>query len=109
MTDPALQGISEREFQDKWVIPAAMKLGWAPYHTHDSRRSFPGFPDLILIRKNRMVVAELKSEKGQLTADQRMWLRLFEGVAEKSENITVHLWRPSDWDEVVATLNDRSR
>lgn len=43
------------------VVDAARLNGWLVYHTHDSRRSAEGFPDLVMLRLSRMVVAELKT------------------------------------------------
>ena len=42
--------ILEADFQAQ-VVKLALLLGWKVYHTHDSRRSREGFPDLILIRR----------------------------------------------------------
>jgi hypothetical protein len=52
-------------------------LGWMYYHTHDSRRSVSGFPDLVALRGRRMVVIELKSQGGKATPEQRQWLKAF--------------------------------
>lgn len=34
-----------------------------------------GFPDLILVRRGRVVACELKADRGQLTDQQHDWLR----------------------------------
>ena len=73
---------------------------WRTYHTHDSRRSEPGFPDLVLVRGPRLVVAELKTAAGRVTPDQRAWLDALHGCGPPE----VHLWRPDDWPTVLATL-----
>lgn len=44
--------MSESVFQSK-VINMAKSLGWEHYHTHDSRRSVAGFPDLVLVHPQR--------------------------------------------------------
>jgi hypothetical protein len=41
--------IREADFQAT-IVETARTLGWLIYHTHDSRRSSPGFPDLVLVR-----------------------------------------------------------
>jgi hypothetical protein len=38
------------------VVGVAQLYGWAHYHTHDSRRSDEGWPDLVLCRPPRLVV-----------------------------------------------------
>ena len=46
--------MTETELQDL-VLKAAEWQGWLVYHTHDSRRSSPGFPDLAMVRRDRAV------------------------------------------------------
>lgn len=75
------------------ITELAKACGWRVYHTHDSRRSEPGFPDLVLERRRRMIFAELKTERGRLSATQREWLDALRSVP----GIQVRLWRPSDW------------
>ena len=65
--------LSEKQFQQA-VIDMARLHRWLVYHTHDSRRSDPGFPDLTLVRDGRLIFAELKTEKGKATYDQVFWL-----------------------------------
>ncbi len=85
--------MTERQLQDA-ILDAARVLGWQHrYHTHDSRRSAPGFPDLVLLRPPQIVVAELKTERGRLTGDQIGWLAAFEAVP----GIEVFVWRPEHW------------
>ena len=82
--------ILEADFQAQ-VVKLALVLGWKVYHTHDSRRSHEGFPDLILIRRSRLIVAELKTRKEKTTDEQRQWLAAFSGIERSHE---VSLWRP---------------
>ena len=91
--------ISERDWQQR-ILDLARLRRWIGYHTHDSRRSSPGFPDLVLLRDRRCVVAELKSQRGQLTKPQNDWLEAFALVP----SIEVHVWRPSDWPAVMEVL-----
>ena len=91
--------MSEREFQDGFVIPLAEQCGWMVYHTYDSRRSQPGFPDLVMLRRGRILVRELKSERGKLTAPQKKWLTAFSMVG-----ISAVVWRPRDWPAIVGDL-----
>ena len=101
---PALEaelpdGISEREFQQK-VIGLAERHGWRVYHTFDSRRSAPGWPDLSIARPGQLILAELKTDAGKLRPEQAEWLELLRTV----EGIRVRLWRPSLWPAIVAEL-----
>lgn len=95
----AVDLISEKSWQQQ-VKDLARLLGWKTYHTYDSRRSDPGFPDLILARKKRLVVAELKMEKRRLTASQLFWIDAFKEIPCAE----VYIWRPSDLDQVQKIL-----
>jgi len=89
--------ITEKQWQAT-VVKAARTLGWRVYHTYDSRRSQPGFPDLVIVR-DRVVYLELKSEGGRLFRAQANWLAAL-GLA----GAEVHVFRPSDWDLVSEVL-----
>ncbi len=93
---------TEKQFQAA-VIQAARLLGWMAYHTHDSRRSESGFPDLVLVRE-RVVFCELKNEKGRATPAQWKW-----GDALDDAGAEFHLWRPSDWTKIEKALARRKR
>ena len=83
-----------------WVVELAEAGGWLVYHTHDSRRSQPGFPDLTLAKNGRTIFAELKTEKGKVRPAQQVWLN----ELQKNEQLEVFLWRPSNIDEIVDKL-----
>ena len=70
---PAPQFKSEKRFQDA-VVQLAQLSGCLVYHTYDSRRSTPGFPDLVILRDDLLIFAELKTEKGKLSKYQANWL-----------------------------------
>lgn len=62
----------EREWQQQ-VVKLLRTLGYRAYHTHDSRRSQPGFPDLVAVR-DRVIYLELKTDTGRLSHPQVSWL-----------------------------------
>lgn len=83
------------------VVRTATANGWVVYHTFDSRRSVPGFPDLVMIRGPALLAVECKrSKREQPTAAQKKWLAAFQGVP----GATVGVWSPEMWAEIVATL-----
>lgn len=82
------------------VVELASMLGWEHYHPWLSVHSPRGWPDLALVRPPRLVLAELKSEKGKTTPAQDHWLELL----GKCPGVEVYLFRPSDLDEVVRCL-----
>ena len=105
-----LRGITEAEWQ-RQVTDLASLRGWTWWHAPDNRpivaRSGkryvqpvrPGFPDLLLVRRERLVFAELKRETGVLTSDQAVWLAALEAAGAET-----HVWRPSDLAQVQEVL-----
>jgi len=91
--------LTEAQWQRR-VIDLAGWCGWLAYHPFDSRRSTAGWPDLALVRDGRLVLAELKSEAGRVSPEQRTWLAELSSVA----GVETYLWRPSDWPKVQKTL-----
>ena len=81
----------ERDFQ-RAVCQLAKTLGCIVYHTHDSRRSEPGFPDLVIVGKRAFMFRELKTERGYVSDAQKEWL---DKLADAKADAAV--WRPSDW------------
>lgn len=104
MSSPALRAkelLSEQQWQ-AIVIEVARLNGWWVHHHHDSRRSEPGFPDLMLLRSGEALFVELKREGGKVTAAQAYVLDLLE-----SAGIEACVWRPSDEDRAFARLSRR--
>ena len=93
--------MSERELQNA-VCDALRVLGWRFCHFRPGRSERgwrtpitgdAGFPDVVAVRRDRILWLELKSEAGRLTQEQANWLAAL-GAAGGS----VHVIRPSDWD-----------
>lgn len=92
----ALDAIPEADFQA--TVRALFELnGWTVFCTWDSRNSPSGEPDLRMVHPvwRRMIWAELKDEKGELTRKQEDVFRIM--VRAKQE---YYHWRPSDMDEI---------
>ena len=87
-----MAGVSEAQLQAA-VIELAQTFKWRVYHTHDSRRSQAGFPDLVMVRRRVLIFAELKSEKGRLRPEQAEWL----DALTNTRATEVYIWRPADW------------
>lgn len=75
--------------------PALRQSGtWAT-----SFRGHRGFPDYIATRDGRLIIAEIKNERGKLTVGQVEWIgKLNQTAAE------VYVWRPQDLDQVKEVL-----
>ncbi len=97
------RAISEKDFLQQ-VVDLARLTGWLCYHTHDSRRSCKGFPDLALVHPARgdFFMAELKTARGRLSPAQSAWIE-----ALRQAGIEVHIFRPADFDAIVARLEAR--
>ena len=102
-------GVTERELLAS-VLKTAWRAGWCCYHTYASARSEKGFPDLVAVRTPRaarpgppfVVFAELKTEAGRLTTEQRMWAAALRGVEDATGGFLAYrLWRPSDKDAIA--------
>lgn len=86
----------------KWRVahfrPALTKHGWRTPVSADGK----GFPDLVLVR-DRVIAAELKTRTGIPSPDQHAWLDAFTDAG-----IETHIWRPADLELVAATLRRRA-
>ena len=96
---------TEADFQSA-IIKLAHATGWLVHHTRCVRtpRGYQtpvqgdvGFPDLVLAKGGRVVLAELKTDKGKTSAAQREWI----------EASGAELWRPSDWPAIEALFVGR--
>lgn len=94
--------LPEKQFQAQ-ILDLARLSGFLVYHTHDARRSAPGFPDLVLVRPPLVLFAELKTDTGRLRPEQRLWLDAL-GRCESVESV---LWRPGDWKRIEKVLKRR--
>lgn len=103
MAEPEL---SEEDLQTR-ILQAAELYGWRVAHFRPARTAkgwrtpmsgHPGVPDLILARDGVVILAELKSRRGQPTPSQDLWL---EALGDHGR-----LWRPGDW---VAIQNELRR
>lgn len=97
-----LGSVSETEFMH-WVIDTAHRAGWLVYHVHDSRKqewgTDPGFPDLVLARRSRVIFAELKDSRGRVMPDQRRWANALMGGC-----VDFYVWRPADETSIQGLL-----
>jgi hypothetical protein len=95
--------ITEADFQ-RLVIDYARLRGWRVHHSRPAQyqsgrwathiQGDPGFPDLVLARRGVVIFAEMKAERGRLSDHQETWRAA----------LAAHVWRPSDWDQVMEIL-----
>jgi hypothetical protein len=108
VTLPAHVKIQEADFQ-RAVIDIAHVFGWSVAHFRAARTSRgwrtpvegdgAGWPDLMLLRRDRFLVAELKAEGGHLRPAQAAWLDRF-----RAAGIEAYVWRPADFPTVMEIL-----
>lgn len=67
--------------------PALTNKGWRTAVQGDV-----GFPDIVLAKYGRVIVAECKSKVGRVTKEQEAWLLRLVSVANEA-----YVWRPEDW------------
>ena len=95
--------MSENELLD-CVLETAALFGWRSMHQRPGRLANgswrtatqgdgKGWPDLVLVR-DRVLYAELKSATGRLSEDQSEWL-----LALEKAHVEVHVWRPEQWTD----------
>ena len=96
--DRAIGELTEKDFMAQ-IVALAKLQGWLVYHTHDSRRSAPGFPDLVLVRGQSVLFWEVKTETGAVSPDQAAWLRALDQAGQDAAVV-----RPSHWDWIQQVL-----
>ena len=96
----------EAAFQ-RSVIELAEACGWQVFAPPaDMRRCHgAGYPDLTLLRGDRLVFAELKAPKGRVSDAQRGW----HAGLRRVPGIECRVWRPGDLDDIEETLARRRR
>lgn len=123
---------SEKAFEAA-VVEYAEHQGWKTAHFNDSRREVvnkrtgerqlvgdkdaKGFPDRVFARNGRIVIAELKAEKGRLSREQKDWLAALGSPDGEDDMALLSLrvrgtwprawvccWKPSDWPEIQRVL-----
>jgi hypothetical protein len=95
------------------LLEALRRLGVATghtlfYHTHDSRHSPAGFPDVMLARPEPGVglvdAFEAKTPQGNVSLAQQTWLAALDG-----KTVHARVVRPADLADVPALVARRSR
>lgn len=82
--------MTEAELQN--AVTGLCKLfGIAWFHPYYSKRSVPGWPDLVLCSRRSLLFRELKTAKGPVTPYQREWGRRLSLAGQDWD-----IWRPAD-------------
>jgi hypothetical protein len=102
--------LSEAAFQQR-VMEAARRAGWLCCHFRPAKTQRgnwitpmagdKGFPDLALAKDGRVILAELKSDKGKPSKEQLAWLAAVGGHGR--------LWSPENWEAILLDLGVTNR
>lgn len=102
---PAAEALMSEDDLKARVIDFAKLHGWKVVHYRPARtgkgyrtplEGHPGCPDLILARDSVIIFAELKSQTGRVSPDQKEWLAALGTYGR--------VWRPSDLKEIEDIL-----
>jgi hypothetical protein len=104
---------TERAFTAR-VVELALLHGWHVTHFRASRTcrgwrtailGLPGYPDLTLCHPRLgLVFAELKTEHGAITPGQAGWIAVLRDAGQRA-----YVWRPGDWQTILAVLRGDRR
>lgn len=97
------------------VIDVARTYGWRVVHFdtargHRGEYRTPylgdgrGFPDIVAVRKDRVIWAELKVPPNKPTLDQQAWLEALKAAGQE-----VYLWTPADLDALTKVFARQTR
>ena len=97
---------TERQFQN-FVIARALNNGWTYYHAPDNKPDksgriqniVKGFPDMVLVKDGKIAYAELKTQTGRASVEQKEWLQKLAATGADT-----FIWRPSMWKDINAYL-----
>lgn len=93
------ESISEYQLQIM-LMETGLNVGWLIHHETDSRKSYPGFPDLVCVHpRYGIVYIELKAERGYLDQDQYDWRDYL-----VSAGANYYVFRPRDRHVATAML-----
>ena len=102
--------VTEKQFSQQ--IEQLLDLfGWRWCHFRPARTAqgwrtaisgYEGFPDYIAVKGKRLLIAEIKSDKGKLSPEQEVWLDELAACGQE-----VYLWRPAHFEEIARILRSR--
>jgi len=103
--------VTETEFMQQ-IIDLAHLYSWHVAHfrpawSRDGKRCMTavaadgaGFPDLCMVKRCRLIFAELKADKGRLSPEQQGWI----DNLTNSMRCEVYIWKPENFEEIVEVL-----
>lgn len=77
----------------------APRVCWSCKAPARGQRNASGLPDLLLVREDRILWAELKAQDGTTTPEQREWIARLRAAGQQ-----VYVWSPADWPVIEKVL-----
>jgi len=95
--------MKESDFQQA-IITLAETCGWLVYHVANVQRQLRsstsvGFPDLILVKQQKLVAWECKIPPNKPTYNQNIWIKALQLAGVECRVIT-----PDDWSYIQDIL-----
>lgn len=84
----------------KAIVSVAKECGWLVARTWLSKFSPAGEPDLRMLRNGKLLVWELKTDKGKVSPAQQEWLDAYAEVP----GVDVRVVRPANLEEAYKVL-----
>ena len=105
--------MTEQSFTTE-LLKWAKTYGWRCFHVRNSGHAGmtavqgdKGFPDLVLVKGQRLIFAELKLAKKKPTPSQEEWLQALAGIGPMNGHPETYTWWPEDWSGILAVLSGR--
>lgn len=91
--------VTEKQLREQ-VRDLCKLMGWDFWFCWTSIHSPRGYPDLTLCRPPRLILAELKTEKGIVSDFQQHWI----DILSQCPGVEVYIVRPSGIEEFAEVL-----
>lgn len=108
------QAIVDIAWQFGWRVASFRSAGGRKDGGHRTPVKYngKGYPDLTLVHESGIVIfAEIKAERGTMSADQKVWAATLTSVETAAESldgpspIRYRLWKPRDSDAIITELS----
>ena len=102
------KGLTERQYAEQ-VEGVLDAFGWTWCHMRAARTKhgwrtplsgYAGMLDYTAVRDGRLLMFEIKTDTGRLTAEQQWWF----DELKKCPGVEVYVWQPKMWDVLLETL-----
>jgi hypothetical protein len=86
------------------IIELCLLLGYLVFHDNDPRRNRAGFPDLVIAGYGVVIIVELKTDRNELTPEQRAWFDAFVDAGLDARVYRTSAWKTGDLANELKTI-----